>query len=214
MQRRSYRMIYTSTYWWDSLYKCFSYISASWAGLGLAALTMCSLWPASCDLTSLPRSQHTPASASHLVTSSERLLCCWVWTQSLVTCNNVMTSLTCLLVLTLTLPWLLASALTPAQSEAEQPSSWVRSASPVVTPVISWPRQQSRKLPLEMITLLTRSDQGIARTQSPTNKNYAFELPTFGVIVGVSRTEVQWSGLALEEPPSWSRLTSTPGKYA
>ena len=56
--------------------------------------------------------------------------------------------------------------------------------------------------------------QGIARTQSPTNKNDAFELPTFGVIVGVSRTEVQWSGLALEEPPSWSRLTSTPGKYA
>ena len=56
--------------------------------------------------------------------------------------------------------------------------------------------------------------QGIARTQSPTNKNYAFELPTFGVIVGVSRTGVQWSGLALEEPPSWSRLTSTPGKYA
>ena len=45
-------------------------------------------------------------------------------------------------------------------------------------------------------------DQGIARTQSPTNKNDAFELPTFGVIVGVSRTEVQWSGLALEEPPS------------
>ena len=44
--------------------------------------------------------------------------------------------------------------------------------------------------------------EGIARTQSPTNKNYAFELPTFGVIVGVSRTEVQWSGLALEEPPS------------
>ena len=44
--------------------------------------------------------------------------------------------------------------------------------------------------------------QGIARTQSPTNKNYAFELPTFVVIVGVSRTEVQWSGLALEEPPS------------
>ena len=44
--------------------------------------------------------------------------------------------------------------------------------------------------------------EGIARTQSPTNKNYAFELPTFGVIVGVSPTEVQWRGLALEEPPS------------
>ena len=55
--------------------------------------------------------------------------------------------------------------------------------------------------------------QGIARTQSPTNKNYAFELPTFGVIVGVSQAEVQWKGLALEEPPSWSQLTSTPGKY-
>ena len=46
------------------------------------------------------------------------------------------------------------------------------------------------------------SNWGIARTQSPTIKNYALELPTFGVIVGVSRTEVQWSGLALEEPPS------------
>ena len=44
--------------------------------------------------------------------------------------------------------------------------------------------------------------QGIARTQSPTNKNDALELPTFGVIVGVSPTEVQWKGLTLEEPPS------------
>jgi len=44
--------------------------------------------------------------------------------------------------------------------------------------------------------------KGIARTQSPTNKNDAFELPTFGVIVGVSPTEVQWKGLTLEEPPS------------
>ena len=44
--------------------------------------------------------------------------------------------------------------------------------------------------------------QRIARTQSPTNKNYALELPTFGAIVGVSLTEVQWKGLALEEPPS------------
>ena len=57
-------------------------------------------------------------------------------------------------------------------------------------------------------------NQGIARTQSPTNKNYALELPTFGAIVGVSQTEVQWNGLILEEPPSWSRLTSVPGKYA
>ena len=54
----------------------------------------------------------------------------------------------------------------------------------------------------------------IARTQSPTNKNYALELPTFGVIVGVSPTGVQWKGLTLEEPPSWSWFTSVPGKYA
>ena len=45
-------------------------------------------------------------------------------------------------------------------------------------------------------------DKGIARTQSPTNKNYALELPTFGVIVGVNPTGVQWKGLTLEEPPS------------
>jgi hypothetical protein len=44
--------------------------------------------------------------------------------------------------------------------------------------------------------------KGIARTQSPTNKNDAFKLPTFGVIVRVSSTEVQWKSLTLEEPPS------------
>ena len=57
------------------------------------------------------------------------------------------------------------------------------------------------------------NNQGIARTQSPTNKNYALELPTFGAIVGVSQTEVQWDGLILEERPSWLRFTSVPGKY-
>ena len=44
--------------------------------------------------------------------------------------------------------------------------------------------------------------QGIARTQSPTNKNYALELNTFGPIVRVSSPEVQWESLTLEEPPS------------
>ena len=34
-------------------------------------------------------------------------------------------------------------------------------------------------------------EQGFARTQSPTNKNYALELPTFGVIAGVNPIEVQ-----------------------
>ena len=45
-------------------------------------------------------------------------------------------------------------------------------------------------------------NQEIARTQSPTIKNYALKLPTFGAIVGVSQTEAQWNGLILEEPPS------------
>ena len=46
--------------------------------------------------------------------------------------------------------------------------------------------------------------QGIARTQSPLRKNYALESPAFGVIAGVSQTGVQWKGLALGGPPSWS----------
>ena len=43
--------------------------------------------------------------------------------------------------------------------------------------------------------------KGLARTQIPTNKNYAFEFPTFGEIAGVSHPEVQWNSLALEDPP-------------
>ena len=56
--------------------------------------------------------------------------------------------------------------------------------------------------PEQICSVSLTDNQGIARTQSPTNKNYALELPTFGAIVGVSLTEVQWKGLALEEPPS------------
>ena len=44
--------------------------------------------------------------------------------------------------------------------------------------------------------------KGLARTQIPTNTNYAVEFPTFGEIAGVNPTGVQWKGLALEEPPS------------
>ena len=44
--------------------------------------------------------------------------------------------------------------------------------------------------------------QGQARTQAPTRKNDDVELPTFGVILGVSPTEVQWKSLALGERPS------------
>ena len=54
----------------------------------------------------------------------------------------------------------------------------------------------------ELVTSIRIVFNGIARTQSPTIKNYALELPTFGVIVGVNQTVVQWKGLTLEEPPS------------
>ena len=53
-------------------------------------------------------------------------------------------------------------------------------------------------------TLFSIHEQGIARTQSPTNKNYALELPTFGVIVGVSQSHVKLKGLALRELPSFT----------
>ena len=43
------------------------------------------------------------------------------------------------------------------------------------------------------------SRKGIARTQTPTNKNYALELFTFETIVGVNLSVVQWTGLTLGE---------------
>ena len=64
------------------------------------------------------------------------------------------------------------------------------------------------------LSLFMEHYQGIARTQSPTNKNYAAKLPTFVAIVGVSQFEVQWISLTLGEPPWWSWLTPQPGKYA
>ena len=44
--------------------------------------------------------------------------------------------------------------------------------------------------------------QGLARTHVPTNRNYDPEVITFGLLAGVSQTEVQWKGLFLGEPPS------------
>ena len=58
------------------------------------------------------------------------------------------------------------------------------------------------------------SRKGIARTQTPTNKNYTLELFTFETIIGVNLSVVQLAGFTLGEPPSWSWLTPTPGKYA
>ena len=54
---------------------------------------------------------------------------------------------------------------------------------------------------------------GSARTLDPTNKNYAPELSTFGIIIEVNCSEVQWNSLSLEKLPSWSQLISAPGKY-
>ena len=54
---------------------------------------------------------------------------------------------------------------------------------------------------LSLSELILRFYQGIARTQSPTNINYAPESPTFGVIAEVNPPGVQWTGLALGEPP-------------
>ena len=56
--------------------------------------------------------------------------------------------------------------------------------------------------------------RGRARTQVPTTRNYTLELPTLGVIAGVNPVEVQWKGLILRGPPSWSRLPLASGKYA
>ena len=48
-------------------------------------------------------------------------------------------------------------------------------------------------------------EKGRARTQSPTNTNYAPEFPSLGGIAGVNPFEVQWRGLNLEELPCWSQ---------
>ena len=72
----------------------------------------------------------------------------------------------------------------------------------------SWRTVQGTLTATRPISLRLRDglvDQGIARTQSPTNKNYAPELPTFGAIDGVSPTGVQWKGLVHGEPPYGSR---------
>ena len=51
------------------------------------------------------------------------------------------------------------------------------------------------------VPAIVRGNEGIARTQSPTNKNYAAKFPTFGEIVGVNRPAVQWNSLVLGELP-------------
>jgi len=71
---------------------------------------------------------------------------------------------------------------------------------------LSWPQQHQSQLLTISYSLLFIRYKGIARTQSPTIKNYALDLPTFGVIAGVNPTEVQWKGLALGDRPRWSPI--------
>ena len=61
------------------------------------------------------------------------------------------------------------------------------------------------QLYIQMIPLLGRLQVlliGDSAYAVPTIKNCAFELSTFGIIVGVNPTEVQWKDLTLEEQPS------------
>ena len=66
-------------------------------------------------------------------------------------------------------------------------------------PVISG--QESIQLSA-MIRMILTVLSGSARTLDPTNKNYAPELSTFGIIIEVNRSEVQWNSLSLEKLPS------------
>ena len=47
----------------------------------------------------------------------------------------------------------------------------------------------------------------VSANADPTPTNYVPEIPTFGVFAGVNPTEVQWKGLILGKPPSWSRYS-------
>ena len=42
----------------------------------------------------------------------------------------------------------------------------------------------------------------VSANAGPTNKNYAPELSTFGIIIEVNHSEVQWNSLSLEKLPS------------
>ena len=66
-------------------------------------------------------------------------------------------------------------------------------------PVISG--QESKQLSA-MKRMILAVLSGSARTLDPTNKNYAPELSTFGIIIEVNRSEVQWNSLSLEKLPS------------
>ena len=61
---------------------------------------------------------------------------------------------------------------------------------------------------------MTQCLRGDSANAVPHDINDAPEFPTFGEIAEVNSTAVQWSSLALGEPPCWSWLTPTPGKYA
>src|SRR5512141_584850 len=64
------------------------------------------------------------------------------------------------------------------------------------------PLGSSRVRRYRLNSVLNHCAQGRARTQSPTTRNYAVEIPTFGEFAGVSVAGVQWPSLTPGEPPS------------
>ena len=67
---------------------------------------------------------------------------------------------------------------------------------------ITW-RRRILKLPLHIyFTEVMDEIKGDSANAVPHERNYASEFPTFGEIAEVNSTGVQWSSLALGEPPS------------
>ena len=86
-------------------------------------------------------------------------------------------------------------------SVGNHPSEWPITVEPFKAAIAVMPDHSIALMLWTSFTSYYFIIQGIARTQSPTNINYAPESPTFGVIAEVSPTGVQWPGLALGEPP-------------
>jgi len=63
-------------------------------------------------------------------------------------------------------------------------------------------REAKNRVQLPMNIHVKQPNQGKARTQSPTTRNYAVAIPTFGEFAKVSTAGVQWLSLALSGPPS------------
>ena len=86
--------------------------------------------------------------------------------------------------------------------------SKVRVTPPLATPQIySSKRVSSPNFGVSSFPQALSWFRRIARTQSSTTINFTPEFSTFGRIAGVNPSvKVQWTGLTLGAPPSWSRI--------